>query len=655
MQKSFYKLVFLLSIVFIVFLVKTFNIAYAHHDYYLQEYQKISEIYVKGSSAPRGRILDINGKVIVDNIGVNNINYHKSSSITSKEEIEIAKKLVELTNYTYQFKDTDLKEYYYVLYPTKVNNLITAEENKNYFERKITKEELTNLKLSRITNEMLNELSDLEKYSSYFYNLMNTGLNYDNKVLLRDITDDLYASILENNLKGIYGEIDWSRTYNYQDSLKTILGKVSNTLPREKEYLLNKGYSYLDKVGISGLEEYYEEYLKGEKALYKLEQNNLRLVSPPKRGNDLILEIDIDMQQQVETILKEQILKAKKEPNTEFYKESYALISEPSTGNIKVAAGIRILDNNEFQDVSINVSKNAYTMGSVIKAASMAVGYQNKVIDIGTTMLDNCVKLANIPAKCSWKKLGRLNDIKALALSSNYYQFIIALGVSGYKYTYNMEAPVTEDAFLKYRNTFKSFGLGTTTGIDLLNESTGLISAKKAPDLLMNLAIGQYDLYTPLNLLQYANTVASNGNRLKLNLMNSIKNEDKTIIENSPTLLNKVDLEEKYFMRIKEGLREVIKSGTGYYYTAKNLDAAGKTGTSESYIDSDYNGSLDAYVISNTFWLYAPTTNPKYSLVVISPNTSNLNGKTDYKSGVNRLIARNISDFLFYIDKQNKH
>ena len=76
---------------------------YVKHDYYVSLYDKINNIYIKGASAPRGRILDIKGKVIVDNLGVNTILYHKPNSITVEEEIEIAKKLSYLTNYSYKY------------------------------------------------------------------------------------------------------------------------------------------------------------------------------------------------------------------------------------------------------------------------------------------------------------------------------------------------------------------------------------------------------------------------------------------------------------------------------------------------------------------------------------------------------------------------
>ncbi len=651
MPKKLFLLIGIVLVIFLLFIYRIYDLAYKNREFYLNEARLINEVYVSGSTAPRGRILDANGKVLVDNIGINAIYYHKPSNVTLKEELFIAESLVKLTNYQYKYDENKLKDFYLVKYAEKCNELITIEEYNMYNERKLTKNDLEKRKRARITNSMLNNMSKLEKYSSYFYYLMNEGYSYDNKCLIKNVNDEIYASILESNLPGIFGEIEWSRKYLYEDTLKTILGDISNSLPKEKTDWLKKGYSLTDKVGISGLEEYYEEDLKGEKAIYKVGDNNtLELVSEAKRGSDLVLEIDINIQLEVENIIKEEMLKAKKTANTEFYKESYALVSEPTTGAIKAIAGIRLITNGKeksFQDVSINVIKNAYTVGSAVKGASMAVGYQNKVIDIGSKMTDGCVKLANIPAKCSYKKLGVLNDIDALALSSNYYQFIIALKIMGYDYTYNMKAEATKEHFQKYRETFAEFGLGTTTGIDLPNESSGLKGTTIAPDLLMNLAIGQYDLYTPVELLQYINTIANNGTRLKLNLMNSIKEGTNVLAESQIKVLNKVNLEEKYIKRIQEGFLNVMAHGTGYWYINSQIKAAGKTGTSESYIDNDYDGKLESYVLSNTFLMYAPYDNPKYSIVVISPNTSNLNSKNSYRSPVNRLIARKINDFLF--------
>ena len=651
MPKRIIIILMFIASIFGIFLYRVYSLAYQNREFYLNEAREINEVYVSGTSAPRGRILDVNGNILVDNIGVNTIYYHKPSGVTLKDELFVAEELVKITNYEYMYDIDRLKEFYSIINSSKVDSLITEEEYQLYSERKLTSQDLSEMKMNRITDDMINSMSTLEKYSSYFYFLMNEGYSYDNKCLIENASEEIYASVLERNFLGIFGEMEWKRVYNYGDTLKTIFGEISNSLPAEKDYLLDRGYSLTDKVGISGLEEYYEEYLKGEKAIYKVGSNNsLELVKEAKRGADLVLEIDINIQMQVEEIIKEEILKAKKTANTEFYKESYALISDPATGSIKAIAGIRLITNGKdssFQDVSINVIKNAYTVGSAVKGASMAVGYKNGIIDIGTSITDGCVKLANMPAKCSYKRLGRLNDVEALALSSNYYQFIIALGIMGYNYTYNMEAEASMEHFNLYRNTFAEFGLGAKTGIDLPNESLGLKGETVAPDLLMNLAIGQYDLYTPVELLQYINTIASSGTRRTLSLMHSVINGDEILLEHTNEVLNQVELEDKYIKRIQEGFRSVMKSGTGYWYINTSIPAAGKTGTSESYIDNDLDGNLESFVLSNTFLMYAPYDNPKYSIVVISPNTSNLNSNSKYRSPVNRLIARSINDFLF--------
>lgn len=650
-KKCFFSLC-LIGIIFFLFIVRSVFLCTKDKEYYLNKYEGIKNVYVSGPSAPRGRILDINGKVIVDNKGVNTIYYHKLSNATLDMEIDIAKSLARLTNYVYLYDEDVLKDYYLIIKSSDVDKLITEEEKKLYNERKISKTDLENLKKSRITDRDIENLSLEEKCSSKFYYLMNDGYMYDNKIILKDIDDALYANIIEAHLKGIYGGMEWVRDYPYFDSMKSVLGSVSNSLTYENRELLNKGYSLNDKIGISGLEEEYEEYLKGEKALYKVNSDNtLELIKNEAIGNDLILEVDIDIQVKVENIIKEQILKAKKTPNTEYYKESYAMVSDPSSGGVRAIAGIRLIDleKKEFGDVSINVVKNAYAMGSAVKAASMTVGYNNKIIDIGTEMTDSCVKLYNKPSKCSFTRLGWLNDVRALQMSSNYYQFIIALGIMGYKYEYNIDPIVNIEHFNKYRSVFNSYGLGVKTGIDLPGEIEGLEGNLVSNDLLLNLAIGQYDLYTPTSLLQYASTLANKGNRIKLSLMNKIVDRDgKIILENKSEVLNKVNIEEKYMNRIHEGLSAVMNgSGTGYYYSNGKINAAGKTGTSEVLIDTDYNGTLDAYVVNNTFMMFAPYDNPKYSMVVISPNASNMRGKTTYRSGVNRLIARNISDFLF--------
>ena len=263
-------------------------------------------------------------------------------------------------------------------------------------------------------------------------------------------------------------------------------------------------------------------------------------------------------------------------------------------------------------------------------------------------MTDSCVKLYLVPEKCSFKRLGRINDITALKWSSNYYQFITAIKASGKTYRYNMKLNSTKDDFKRYRDTFASYGLGVLTDIDLPNEKPGIIGTKQADDLLLNLSIGQYDTYTPIELVQYINTIANNGKRIKLSLMNKIVDSDNKVIKkNDSKVLNDVKLDNYYFERLKEGFRQVLDGGTGAGYTELKYKPAGKTGTSESFYDSDLDGKVDVKTISMSYAMFAPVDNPKYSLVVISPNVSHTNGKTEYIAYINKHISKEVSKILF--------
>lgn len=595
-------------------------------EYYTKLLDEKTNIYVYGISAPRGRILDCNGKVLVDNIGIKTIYYNKIKGITKSKELEIAGLLANILSVDEATID-ELKEYYLI------NNnggkyLITDEEYKLFEERKITKEEIEIKKRARITDDMLN-YSSKEKTQAHIYSLMNKGYIYSKKKIASNLTEEEYAKIIESKIPGITGELSWDRIYLYGDTLKNIFGRIGSITKETKEYYLTKDYELTDTVGISYLENVYEDYLRGKKAKYKVGSDyTLTLLEEEQKGNDLILSIDIDMQIKTEEILKDKLILAKKYGNTEYFKDSYALVSDPLTGSIKAISGIRLNDDNTFSDISLNNINKSYTIGSAVKGATIAVGYKYNLIEPGKYINDSCVKLLFVPKKCSFKKLGKVNDLTALSNSSNYYQYMIAIKLTGNTYTPNMKLNATQEHFKKYREMLSSFGLGVKTGIDLPNEQTGIMGKTIADDLLLNLSIGQYDTYTPIEVLQYINSVAT-GKRIKLSLMQEIKSEEETLLENKSEVLNNVDLDKESLNRIKEGMKLVLSEGTGKFYVPQGLNFAGKTGTSESFLDTNNDNVVDTATISSTFTGFYPADNPKFSIVVITPNVSHKNGKTD--------------------------
>ena len=613
-----------------------------------EEYQEKllakTEVYVSGSSAPRGRILDTNGNVLVDNIGVKTIYYNKIKGINIEDEIEIAKKLADIL--TIDAAGTKALKDYWLVTNSNGESLITEEEYKLLEERKLTNNDITDLKYERITEEMLNSFSDIEKKAAHIYSLMNDGYVYSKKEILKDVSESEYAKVIESNIPGVTGELSWERIYLYGDTLKNIFGSIGLIPEERKEEYLSSGYELTDTVGLSYLEYEYEEYLKGTKAEYLVNSDNtLTLVSEEKRGNDLVLSIDINLQLKVEEIIKDKIILGDKYPNTDYYKDSYALVSDPNNGSILAIAGIRRNDDESWSDISLNTINKSFTIGSAVKGATIAVGYKYGLIEMDKYITDSCVKLYLVPEKCSFKNLGRINDLTALAYSSNYYQYLIAIGLTGNTYKPNIKLNATEEHFNIYRNMLASFGLGVKTEIDLPGEQTGIIGKTIADDLLLNLAIGQYDTYTPVEVLQYINSLAT-GKRTALSLMKEIKSNDDVILNNESTVLNEIELEQVYLDRIREGLKLVLSEGTGRIYVDKSINAAGKTGTSESFYDSNSDGTVDVATITSTFAGYFPSDNPKFSVVVITPNISHNNGSNDTMYYGASKITKDITNYL---------
>lgn len=642
MKKNLYLYLFLIAIFGVIFVKLIF--IWSNKDFYTKALENKTIIYVNGGSAPRGRILDTNGTVLVDNIGVKTIYYNNIKNITTNKEIEIAYKLASILSV--EDGSIDEQKKLWLKENNNGSNLITKEEYILFDERKLTQEDIDNLKYERISTEILDQEDESFRKASKIYSLMNKGYAYSKKEILKNVSEEEYAKVIEESIPGVTGELSWERIYLYGDTLKNILGSVGDIPKEEKDYYLSNGYELTDTVGISYLEKQYEEYLKGEKAKYLVNSDNtLTLVEEEKKGYDLVLSIDIDIQLKVEEIIKDKILLGKKYPNTTYYKDSYALVSDPLSGQIIAMAGIRHNSDDSWSDISLNVINKSFTIGSAVKGATIAVGYKYGLVEMGKYVNDSCIKLYLTPQKCSFKNLGRINDLDALAYSSNYFQFLIAIGITGNTYKPNMKLNATNEHFKIYRDMLASFGLGVKTGIDLPGETTGIIGSKVADDLLLNLAIGQYDTYTPIEVLQYINSMAS-GSRLELSIMKEIKNGDEVILENEINVLNDVDLDEEYLDRIREGLKLVLSKGTGKIYVRDDLLAVGKTGTSESFYDSNNDGVVDVATITSTFAGYFPEEDPKYSVVVITPNISHNNGSSSTMYYGASKITKDITSFL---------
>ena len=635
------KIIFLKTLVYFIFIIITgrlFTLQIIDNSYYLEKLSNKTNKIVYENTSLRGRIFDKNGNILVDNKLVLTIIYQREDDY---DEIKLAYEVSKKIDLDYQkLTKSYLKDFYILEHSEDIEKRVNKDDYNKYLKRIISKDDYYKIKKNLVTDDDLKIYSDTDKKAIYLYYLMHQGYSYLEKIVKENCTMEefLYFSENSHNLHGFSTKYTYGRSYPYNDTFKTILGSVGSIHEENKDYYLSKGYSINDKVGLSNIEFIYDDYLKGKKAMYLIKNNEKILIKEPEKGSDLVLTIDIDLQKMVDDILKEEVINAKLGMNTKYYNHSYVLITD-TFGRILSMNGKEII-NNKVIDMPIGNVTDTVTAGSVVKAASMLVGFDTGAIHIGDVMKDECIKIKDTPKKCSIYTMGYVNDIDALAKSSNVYQFKTAIKVGKGVYKYNQSLKIDNNAFDIYRDYFNRFGLGVSTGIEFPNESLGYKGSKRNPGLLMNFAIGQYDTYTNIQLNQYISTIARDGDRYKMHLLNKIIDNNGNITVIEPMILNNLSIDKKYVDRVKKGLKAVITYGSGKSYV--DIEASGKTGTSESFYDSNNDGKIDKETISTNFVMYAPSNNPKIAISINSPNIAL--PTSSYRYPINQNVIKKITN-----------
>ncbi|MDL4841535.1 peptidoglycan D,D-transpeptidase FtsI family protein [Aquibacillus rhizosphaerae] len=618
-------------------------------------------------SVPRGIMYDRYGRIVLDNEPVRSITYTPpKSGDTASERLDLAIKLSEmivmeddLEVLQDKITERDKKEYWYI------------EDSKNAEDAKerLTTEEIEELDNGEQYNEMLNRITE-EDYNEY---------DWDNKDLLNlvmikkeldqayelsphvikndNVTEKEYAVVAEHlyELPGIDASIDWNRTTTFGSTFQNFIGRISSSnegIPGDNSnYYLANGYSRNDRVGLSGLEQQYESELRGlkEEVQYTIDKSGavvgMETVVDGQSGNDLVLTIDMELQQQVDKIVQEELEAAiKRDPyKNRFLQDALVAMIDPQTGEILALSGSRYnREEGTYSDESFRVVYDAHAPGSAVKGATLLAGYDSGVVNIGTTINDAPIKIADDEPKSSWTDLGPTNDRRALEQSSNVYMFKLAIEMAGATYRYG--EPLYNfnwDSFRTMRNYFNQFGLGGETGVDLPFESTGVVGQNSQAGNLLDIAIGQYDTYTTLQLAQYVSTIANDGYRVRPHLVNEIRKSEPEKTKQGPVIksfntdvLNKVSMDDKYIERVQHGFIDVYSKGTASTYwgsKASEYKMAGKTGTAEN--DIYENGEFKEATENLTLVGYAPYDEPEVAFAVVVPRNGKETGSPHHNIG----------------------
>ncbi|MEK8198843.1 peptidoglycan D,D-transpeptidase FtsI family protein [Lysinibacillus sp. FSL M8-0134] len=668
--------------IFIVFSMLIFRLGYMQivkGEDYVRILERTEEVPVN-TSVPRGRMYDRYGRILVDNHPENAITYTKMQTTTSEEMLDIAKKLAQLIEQPTNRVTLRDKQDFWILknHDAAYEKVTKAEETKIRTKENITTSqinaEIDKLVRERITNEELLQLTEEDLEVLAIYREMVSGYNLSPQIIKSEnVSAEEFARVSERltELPGVNTTTDWKRV---KLSSLSILGRTTvptKGIPKEKlNYYLARDYSRNDRVGESYIEAQYEELLQGQKTVVKNITNKKGQVVDTvttyegEPGKDLILSLDSELQAETDKIVEEELLNLKALPGSYLLDRAFLIMMDPNTGDILSMVGKKIekdpeTGKNIIVDYSYGSFTTAYESGSSVKAATVLTGYNQGVISMGTSMGDEPIKLASTEPKASiFNRSGYvpMNDQLALERSSNSYMFKIALLINGTPYSYGMPLRLKDDTFPKMRNNYAQFGLGVKTGIDLPNEFSGVRgpSGPTTGGKTLDLAIGQYDTYTPLQLAQYISTIANGGYRIQPHVVKEVRDPSQDgkqlgqlVTEVGPTILNQIDNPQEEIDYVKQGLRRVY---TGTQGTARGqfadapYTAAGKTGTAEVV----YYGPLREYFGTNTINLthvgFAPYENPEIAYAVVIPwATTNLN--THYTH--NNVIARRSLDKYF--------
>lgn len=432
-------------------------------------------------------------------------------------------------------------------------------------------------------------------------------------ILLEDV-GKTNAIILEQNridYPGLVISTRPRRNYLYGREVSAITGYLGKIREDELNKFKTYGYSVRDFIGRSGLEEQYDHYLRGVRGGMQVETDNrgrqtrVLHVKEPEPGRDLHLTIDIDLQKYCDEVMgrKNGAIIAMRPASGEIL----AFVSKPNfDANIFVTPTkgkevMDVLNNAEGDYPLLNRGIScAYPPGSVFKVVIGISGLESGRLSVNDTFeCPGYFTLGKKVYRC-WYEKGHGTQMLEEAIKNSCNAFFYQAGLK-----------IGPDNISQYA---ERFGFGKATGIDLPNETTGLLpsqrwkrAAKKEawyPGDTVNFSIGQgYLLATPLQVVRMMAAIANGGYMVRPYLVSKI--DDVSVAEPERIAMG---ISGDSLGVVKEGLIRVVNDphGTGMKAKMEDVVVAGKTGTAQNP-----QGKAHGW-----FAAFAPAQDPKICLVV---------------------------------------
>jgi penicillin-binding protein 2 len=439
----------------------------------------------------------------------------------------------------------------------------------------------------------------------------------------RDINFKELSAIEENRdrLPGVDYQIESKRYYTTSARASHILG-YTKEISRSQIAMLGEGYRQGDVVGSSGLEQRYEPVVRGQKgAEFSLVNVRGQVIArfeggrsdiPAEDGNDLLLTMDFGLQAMAESLLADHrgavVAVDPRDGGV------LALVSKPDY-DLSWFSGVtppeiwRALNTDEARPLFNRATLTRYPPGSTFKMVLAVAALERGIVSPSWRV--QCTGSFRLGNKV-FKDLhvhGSTDMVEAIQRSCNvyFYQLMLKVGLDHWSH-YGAE-----------------FGFGTPTGIDIMEESPGLLpttewmNKRYGPQgwtrgFLPSLGIGQGELgVTPIQMACYAMALANKGRLHTPHAVAAVvdkKNKKQIAIESE---VRSIAVSERTWEVVREGMRRVVMEpgGTAGLARVKNTVAAGKTGTAENPHGKDH----------SWFVGFAPFDDPQIAIAVLVENS----------------------------------
>ena len=449
-------------------------------------------------------------------------------------------------------------------------------------------------------------------------NKLNANSNPEYFVPIVDIlsSDEKLATLVNRNDEGIIINQKTSRVYNGGEAFGRLIGYVGPITAEELESKSDKGYTQTSLIGKAGIEQVYEDTLRGEDgAEIYLSRNNEEISILKKEvvnGTDIKLTIDSTLQTNSYAQLNgEKGAVTAVDPKTG---EVLALVSAPSydsnmftTYVTKTKAAER--EANNYTD-EINRFSKTYAPGSTMKLITASIG-----LNTGILNADEPITIDNK----SWQKdsswgnyfITRVNNIttpitlrEAAKYSDNIYFAQLALKIG------------SENLI----NGIKGFGIGEdlTFEYPITNSSISNNGNLDSEILLADTGYGQGELMvTPLNMALAYSALANDGNIMNPRLV--------LTSDSSATIWKESAIKSEYLPTLIEDFSAMVNDADGSAHLAQidGFNIAAKTGTAEIKASQD-----DTTGTENGWFVAVDTTSSKLAIAMIVEDVKDRGGSS---------------------------